>query len=94
MHCTDLGKKTALERTAAFFFECSNRFAPGNGKRSIPLILHRIDIADYLGLRQETLSRAITKLEQKILIRIDESNCVKILNFKHLKQIANGAIKA
>ncbi|MCP4073288.1 MAG: Crp/Fnr family transcriptional regulator [Hyphomicrobiales bacterium] len=93
-HCTDLGKKTALERTAAFLFECTNRIVPGKKKSSIPLPLHRVDIADYLGLRQETLSRAIARLEREILIRIDDSNYVEILNSKLLKQIANGAIKA
>ena len=89
-HCNDLGKKSAIERIAAFMFECRHRTGINNGNNSVPLLLQRIDIADYLGLRPETLSRTIAKLERKNLIKILESNLVEILDMKCLRRIANG----
>ena len=89
-HCNDLGKKSAIEKIAAFMFECRHRVGQKNNNR-IPLLLQRVDIADYLGLRQETLSRAIAKLERNKLIKIIDGNLVKILDLKCLRQIANGA---
>lgn len=90
-HCADLGKKTALEKIAAFLFECSKRLRLNYKKSEIPLMLHRVDIADYLGLRQETLSRTIAKMEQQKLICTASSNHIRILNVISLRQIANGA---
>lgn len=90
-HCNDLGKKSAIERVAAFIFECRHRLGLRTSKLSTPLLLQRIDIADYLGLRQETLSRAMAKLERKNLIKIINGNLVEILKLNCLRQIANGA---
>ena len=80
-----------IEKVAAFVFECRHRAGWENSNNHIPLLLQRVDIADYLGLRQETLSRAIAKLERNKLIKINDGNLVKTPNLNCLGQIANGA---
>ncbi len=89
-HSVDLARKSAVEKLASFIFECRSRQAAERGKL-INLILNRIDIADYMGLRPETLSRAFTKLKQLKMIACECGDCIHILNEPALRQIANGA---
>ncbi len=89
-HSVDLARKSAIEKLASFIFECRNRQTTERGKL-IKLILNRIDIADYMGLRPETLSRAFTKLKHLKMIAYECGDCIHILNEPALRQIANGA---
>lgn len=62
-HIVLLGKKNAEERVLSFL-EMVNR-ATSRASKNVPLSMPRQDIADYLGLRHETLSRTLAALKEK-----------------------------
>jgi CRP/FNR family transcriptional regulator len=72
-----LGTGSAEERVAMFLIDWRNRLA---GLKSvsdeIPLPMRRQDIADFLGLKLETVCRMLTKLEQKAAIRVGPKGVV------------------
>jgi CRP-like cAMP-binding protein len=59
--------KTAKERIAAFLLEMSERLT---GKGCVELPMSRQDIADYLGLTIETVSRTLTQLSEGSTIQL------------------------
>jgi CRP/FNR family transcriptional regulator, nitrogen fixation regulation protein len=64
-HMLLLGRKTSLERVAAFLLEMDRRLSPA-GVMALPM--YRRDIADYLGLTLETVSRALSCLHERGII--------------------------
>jgi CRP/FNR family transcriptional regulator len=66
-----LGNGSAEERVAIFLVSWRNRLARLSVfSESVPLPMRRQDIADFLGLKLETVSRTLAKLEQKNVIRV------------------------
>jgi CRP/FNR family transcriptional regulator len=68
---TLLGNGSAEEKVAAFLINWRDRMARVSAiSRAVPLPMRRRDIADFLGLKLETVSRTLAKLEKRNVIRI------------------------
>jgi CRP/FNR family transcriptional regulator, anaerobic regulatory protein len=66
-----LGNGSAEERVAVFLVSWRDRLARLSVRsETVPLPMRRQDIADFLGLKLETVSRTLAKLEQKSVIRL------------------------
>ena len=66
-----LGNGSAEERVATFLVSWRDRLARiTSPSEAVPLPMRRQDIADFLGLKLETISRTLAKLEQKNAIRV------------------------
>jgi CRP/FNR family transcriptional regulator len=87
-----LGRKTAAERVASFFLALAERLErrKGGTARFIDLPMSRSDIADYLGLTKETVSRVLAQLKHQRLVRLEQIDRIEILDRWGLEQIAAG----
>lgn len=66
-----LGRRTAEEKVAAFLVGWRERLARiGDTRETISLPMSRQDIADYLGLTIETVSRTLTRFEREKMLTI------------------------
>lgn len=67
-----LGDKSAQERLATFLLNISSRFAErGFSAREFNLSMSRQDIANYLGLTLETVSRTFSQLQKDGVLEVD-----------------------
>jgi CRP/FNR family transcriptional regulator/CRP/FNR family nitrogen fixation transcriptional regulator len=80
-----LGRRTALKRIAAFLTDVRARTGGGEW---IALPMSRCDIADYLGLTVETVSRTFSELIRKKLIAQPEPHRLRILDQQRLNALA------
>ena len=73
-----LGRKSASEKVASFLYLIATHIDPTveQPETSFDLPLSRADIADFLGLTIETVSRQISKLKA--------DNVIEILNYRHV----------
>jgi CRP/FNR family transcriptional regulator, nitrogen fixation regulation protein len=69
--------KSAQERVASFLLEMAERISQSN---AIELPMSRQDIADYLGLTIETVSRTLTALESSAAIEVPTSRRIVLRN--------------
>ena len=82
-----LGRKNAMERTASFLIFLSKRFA--NALTGyVEIRMSRCDIADYLGLTLETVSRMMNKLKKIGVIELPQANSFRILDQNRLTALA------
>jgi CRP-like cAMP-binding protein len=75
--------KTAQERVAGFLLEMAAR----GGGNEIDLPMSRQDIADYLGLTIETVSRTFTQLENSAAIAVPTSRRIVLRNRAALNRL-------
>lgn len=84
---TLLSKNSADERMAALFLSLSRRYAMrGLSEKHIRLPMSRGDIANYLGLTVETVSRVLSRLQKQNIIEIDNKE-VTIIDEDKLRQV-------
>jgi CRP-like cAMP-binding protein len=76
--------KTAKERIAAFLLDMAERLA---GKGFVDLPMSRQDIADYLGLTIETVSRTLTSLSEGSTIQFLASRRIVLRNPSQLNEL-------
>ena len=77
-HVMLLGRKSASERIASFLMRCiparGRGKCPGppegNDSARVPLAMTRLEIADFLGLTIETVSRVLTRLKRRGILSI------------------------
>lgn len=87
-HMVLLGRRSATERMAKFLLSLQARWARIRGfSPRIDLLMNRVDIADYLGLTIETVSRTLSKFARdKVLAIIPDG--VRILDQQQLETLS------
>ena len=88
-HASDLAKKQALEKLASFVFECRRR-QKGLDRKHVEIPIRRRDLAEYLGMQPETVSRCFRDLEERAIIKVSDLSVIRILDLPALRRIANG----
>ena len=94
LRCTEtmslLRGGSAEQRIAGFLLDLSRRSTGGGkGGREISLELNRGDIAIYLGLRRETVSRVFSKFQRERLVE-GTQEWVELQNPAALQRVASG----
>jgi CRP/FNR family transcriptional regulator len=87
------GHRSACERVASFLVALWQRKERQGqtASRTIDLPMTRADIADFLGITIETVSRTLTKLKTRGLIDLPQSTHVELLDIEELERLAEGA---
>lgn len=83
-HLSLLVRKSASERVASFLLGMARR----SGSNPIELVMGRQDIADYLGLTIETVSRMITQLQGAGVVRFESCRRFRICDREALLELA------
>lgn len=85
-----LGRKSAAEKVASFLLLLARRFArpPQQAGAEFDMPLKRADMADYLGLTVETVSRQMTRLKATGIIKIKGTRGIKLFSMARLADAA------
>lgn len=94
-----LGRKDATEKVATFLCLLAINLDPERDVRSkgsivFDIPLTRSEIADFLGLTIETVSRQITHLRKAGLISIENNRSITVADIGKLRAVADGDLKA
>ncbi|MBS7705325.1 helix-turn-helix domain-containing protein [Chelatococcus asaccharovorans] len=87
-----LGRKTADERVASFILAMAERLGPS--RREIDLPMSRLDMADYLGLTIETVSRVLTRMQREGVISFRGRYHLTIERPRSLRDLSGGTDNA
>ncbi len=84
-------KSSAEGRLAAFLLSVAERFYErGFSRNEYHLSMSRVDIGNYLGLADETVSRLFTRFKEEGLLMVDRRH-VRLIDIPRLHAIAAGA---
>jgi CRP/FNR family transcriptional regulator len=92
-HVYTIGQRSAIERLASFLLYLranQARFSedgPRDPSEYIDLPMTRLDIADFLGLTIETVSRAFSALKEKNLVAFTDSHSCEILEIDKIREL-------
>jgi len=94
-HAVLLGRKSALERVASFVMQCMPGCggygcpAPRTGENSVyvRLGMTRQEMADYLGLTIETVSRVFSELRRRGIVTIDRQEHVLVKDVGRMSKL-------
>jgi CRP/FNR family transcriptional regulator len=89
-----LGRKTAMERVATFLMDLRSGSCPKTPGGRLQLPMTRNDIADFLGLTIETVSRMFTKLKGAKIIRLPSAQEVEIVELPRLAALAGDGARS
>ncbi|MEO8114456.1 MAG: helix-turn-helix domain-containing protein [Phenylobacterium sp.] len=83
-HLLVLGRKTACEKVASFLMDLAQR----EGSDQVSLPMGRQDMADYLGLTIETVSRMVTQLQASAIVEFAGSRQFRVTRWQALERLA------
>ncbi|WP_333586689.1 helix-turn-helix domain-containing protein [Phenylobacterium sp.] len=84
-HLLVLGRKTACEKVASFLMDLAERDSQAE---AIALPMGRQDMADYLGLTIETVSRMLTQLQGASVVEFDGCRRFRVKRWDALERLA------
>jgi CRP/FNR family nitrogen fixation transcriptional regulator len=84
-HVLLLGRKTACEKVASFLMD----LVRGGVGESVDLPMGRRDMADYLGLTIETVSRTLTQLQSTRVVTFSSTRRFRVTNLSAMARLAD-----
>ena len=91
-HALVLGQRTAREKIASFLLQRrdgKNIGSPDRQRVAIPMT--RVEIAEFLGLAPETVSRTLASFKREGLVSFGQAKSVWLLDMRSLEHVATGA---
>lgn len=86
-----LGRMSACAKVAAFILHLADRISRGEScATAVSIPMTRYDIADFLGLSAESVSRCLTKLKRRGMIEMDAPDEVKLVDREALVDVPRG----
>lgn len=93
-HFMMLGRKSAVEKVASFLCVLTNRVGEELGNYTqVDLPMRRADIADFLGLTTETVSRTLTQMRKCRIIEIENIHTIIVLRPTALLGLSLGTVE-
>jgi CRP/FNR family nitrogen fixation transcriptional regulator len=84
-HSLLLGRRSAMEKVAGFLLDWAEKT---HDHGTVHLAMTRQDIADYLGLTIETVSRTLSQLERDSVIDLPSARQIRLRNLDVLEDLA------
>ena len=81
------GRKYAMERVASFLVSLADDVLPP-GNLAVPI--SRGEIAEYIGLTIESVSRCVSKLKREKILGKERGDFMQVLDWPCLRKLAHG----